>query len=79
LYWEYIHSRDEAPTIPIYNVSDSSENEEGISLPVSLLRRFFSDDLLDIVAQHSNLYAVQQNINRLLALERSDLQKCFAL
>ncbi|XP_037802926.1 uncharacterized protein LOC119597568 [Penaeus monodon] len=58
LYWEHIHSRDEAPTVPIYDVSDRSEIEEDISLPVNLFR-IFSDELLDMVVQQSNLYAVQ--------------------
>lgn len=64
LYWEHIHSRDEAPTVPIYDVSDRSEIEEGISLLVKLFRRFFSDELLDMVVQQSNQYAVQQNTNK---------------
>nr|XP_027235887.1 piggyBac transposable element-derived protein 3-like [Penaeus vannamei] len=79
LFWEHVHSRDEAPTIPIYDVSDNSENEEGISLPVNLLRRFFSDDLLDMVVQQSNLYSLQRNANKPFDIDRSELEQWLGL
>lgn len=80
LCWEHVHDRDEAPTIPIYDVCNNSENSErGISLPINQFRRFFTDNLLGKIAEQSSLHAVQQNPNRPLDLDRSELLQWLGL
>lgn len=78
LYWEHVHNRHEAPTIPIYDVTNYDE-EEGISLPIDIFRRFFTDNVLDMIVEQSNFYAVQQNPNKPLEMCRSELEQWLGL
>ncbi|XP_050688459.1 piggyBac transposable element-derived protein 3-like isoform X2 [Eriocheir sinensis] len=81
LYWEHIHyDRNEAPTIPIFDARNYSGNGEGgISLPIDLFRRFFTDNLIDMIVDQSNLYSVQENPNRPLNLDKLELEQWLGL
>ncbi|KAK3875337.1 hypothetical protein Pcinc_019783 [Petrolisthes cinctipes] len=70
-FWTHIRERDEAPTIPIYDILNyNDDDEEGISRPIDLFRQFLTDDILNIIVEQSNLYAIQENANKPLDLDR---------
>lgn len=59
LFGQQVREWKDPPTVPIFDVTDYNNNEVGdISLPVEIFRRFISDDLLDLIVEQSNLYAI---------------------
>ncbi|KAK3880920.1 hypothetical protein Pcinc_014570 [Petrolisthes cinctipes] len=70
-FWTHIRERDEAPTIPIYDILNyNDDDEERISRPIDLFRQFHTDDILNIIVEQSNLYAIQENADKPLDLDR---------
>ena len=54
--------------------SQNLDDEPEIGRPIHYFQLFFSDELLDQIVEHSNLYACQVNPNRPLNLARSELK-----
>lgn len=52
--------------------------QEGLSLPIELFR-FFTNGILDLIVNQSNLYATQTDINKPLDLDRNELEKWLGL
>lgn len=77
IYWQQIQAREEEPTIPIYDVRNDCP--EGLPLPIELFRRFFSNDILDLIVDQSNVYATQTDVNKPLDLDRDELEKWLGL
>lgn len=53
--------------------------EDGISLPIDLFRRLFTDDLLDLIVEQFSLYAVQGNTRKPSRLDKSKLEQWLGL
>ena len=47
--------------------------------PIQYFKSFFSDELLDLFVNQSNLYATQKNINKPLLTNKAEIEKWFGL
>ena len=63
---------------------DASTSEEDmmdidLQLPIDYFRRFFEDNLLKHIVDQSNLYSIQKNPNKPLALDQNELEQWLGL
>nr|XP_047132645.1 piggyBac transposable element-derived protein 3-like [Hydra vulgaris] len=62
--------------LPFQNSEDKEDDNNGISdEPISYVRRFLTDELLQKIVDESNKYASQINIENMLRLEKDELEQ----
>ncbi|XP_028676169.1 piggyBac transposable element-derived protein 3-like [Erpetoichthys calabaricus] len=71
--WKTVQQQNSAKDIPIWQAA--LPNADEIRLPIQYFRDFFDADLLDSIAEESNLYCMQKNPNRALRLDRNELEQ----
>ncbi|XP_065664803.1 piggyBac transposable element-derived protein 3-like [Hydra vulgaris] len=62
--------------LPFQNSNDEEDNRNVISdEPISYVRRFLTDELLQNIVDESNKYALQKNIEKNLHLDKNELEQ----
>lgn len=71
--WKHISGVDTARSIPEWLRQKVSSGV--VKRPVEYFRHFFSEDIIAHIVNQSNLYAIQQNPNKSLALNSQELEQ----
>ncbi|XP_039610994.1 piggyBac transposable element-derived protein 3-like [Polypterus senegalus] len=71
--WKTVQQQNSAKDIPIWQAAFPDADE--IRLPIQYFQDFFDADLLDSIAEQSNLYRMQKNPNCALKLDRNELEQ----
>lgn len=71
--WKTVKQQNSAKEVPVW--PDALPDAEAIRLPIRYFRDFFDRELLDKIVVQSNLYCTQQNPNRALNLDWTELEQ----
>ena len=71
--WRQLSGSDTALEIPEW--LGYIEPSVSVKCPVDCFKTFFSDDLLDVIVEESNLYSVQKHPDKRLALSKNELEQ----
>ncbi|XP_063921127.1 piggyBac transposable element-derived protein 3-like [Zophobas morio] len=70
--WTKLNNNDEELPLPPFVAEETEESE--IGRPIHYYQQFFSNELLYLIVEQSNLYAIQNDVNKPLNLTRSELE-----
>ncbi|KAK3889423.1 hypothetical protein Pcinc_006587 [Petrolisthes cinctipes] len=79
LYWNHIQNRNSPGTTPNFENKEEEEEELHLLNPIDYFRKFISSDILDLLVEQSNLYAVQCDPGKPLKVTKSQMEQWLGL
>ena len=75
--WKTVNPNDTMTQIKVPVWSGALPASTDMKSPFGYFKYFFEEDILDFIVEQSNIYAVQQYLNRPLRLDRNELEQSF--